>query len=88
MEERDLDLQQEVEIGHKAQVLTEELEPYFKAMEAQLIAGIYDCSVADLDRLHSIKLQLHAVKTLKQNIQSVIDTGTMASAELRARSNE
>jgi len=88
MEERDLDLQQEVHMGHKAKVLLEELEPYFKIMEAQLINAIYTCSVSDIDTLHNIKIQLHGLKSLQQNVQQVIDTGKLASAELKGELDE
>ena len=88
MEERDLDLQQEVYMGHKAKVLLEELEPYFKTMEAQLIDAIYTCSITDVDSLHNIKIQLHGLKSLQHNIQQVIDTGKLASAELKGDFDE
>lgn len=82
MEERRLDLQQEVEVGYQASVLLEKLAPYFTAMEAQLIQAVKLCSVKDLDTLHNIKLQLHALDKLQLNMVSIIDTGKLASSEL------
>ena len=82
MDQRKLDLQQEVEVGYQAEGLIEKLNPYFDMMELQLIKGIRACSVADTESLHNIKLQLHALDKLRFNIQSVIDTGKLATNEL------
>ena len=87
MEERKLDRQQEVEVGYQTSVLVDKLDPYFVAMEAQLLNAVRLCSVTDLDCLHNIKLQLHALDTLKLNLESVINTGKLASAELEANDN-
>jgi hypothetical protein len=82
MDQRKLDRQYELELGHKATVLMDELTPYFDAMNAQLIAGIKQCPIADTETLHIIKLQMHALDRLRLNMQSVIDTGKLAKAEL------
>ena len=87
MEQRKLDLHQEVEIGYQTEVLLEKLKPYFRTMESQLIKGIRQCSVADVDALHNIKLQLHALDKLQLNLQSIIDTGKLANSELKDGTN-
>lgn len=88
MDQYKLDRQQEMETGYQTSILMEKLNPYFEAMQAQLIMGIKQCPVADKDSLHIIKLQMHALDKLIFNMQSVLDTGLLAKVELEQSENE
>lgn len=87
MDQRKLDLHQEVELSYQTEQLMEKLAPYFRTMESQLIEGMKKCSVADVSTIHNIKLQMHALDKLQLNLQSIIETGKLASAELEELDN-
>lgn len=88
MKERELDLQADVRSGYEADLLMKKMAPYLDTVEEGLLEWFQAASVSDEKGIMGIKLQLHALKSLKANISTVIDTGRLAAAELRNNGDE
>ena len=88
MDSKTLDRQHEVELGHRASVLLEELQPYFDRMDEQLVIAFKMCRLTDEHALKAIKQQMHSLNSLKLNIGNVIETGELAAHTLKESEDE
>ena len=84
MENRD-QLEQERSRGNLARHAYENFIQGFVNEKRELLFKAFgDVSVDDTDALKTIKLQLYAIDQLEVDIQTIIDTGKMASTSLDA----
>lgn len=89
MNEYTLERQREVDDGRRAKVLLDSVEPYISEMESNLLVAFAQAPIeSSPDTLVMIKLQLRAVQSLRQLIESVVATGDMAYQEIYGDLND
>ena len=65
-------------------VLESELvQEVFAELDAALMAAFDQCPARDLEGLQGIKYQRLAIKALKTNLQTRVDTGKMAQLQIK-----
>jgi len=80
MDEREtIQLTNEIEGGHKAQIAWDSyFEPFFKAKSAELYQTFKDLPTSNHSGLVTIKLQSNALASLEEELKHHIFTGKMA----------
>lgn len=88
MNEYELERHREIDAGNRAKIVLEQVEPYISRLESNLLEEFANCPLSsNPDGLILIKLQLRAVKGLRQLIGDVVSTGDMAYKELYGEQN-
>lgn len=77
-----MDLQKEAQAGSRAEMLLEDLQPYFDMVEGAILDKWKTSPVGDEKGQHELRLMYKLLGDLKANIKTVIDTGKMAKIEL------
>lgn len=63
------------------------VEPFFREKASELFSAFQQCASSDKDVLFDIKLQLNVLNSLETYFKDYIETGRMASIQLKEGSD-
>ena len=79
-------LKKEQTNGRQAQAAYEGyIKPFITQRATELHEAFVDCPITEVDTILEIKRTLHILDSLNKDVQTVINTGKMASQELLKR---
>jgi hypothetical protein len=80
--ELELVLENQVNEGAQARAQLNIVEPYIEAKTGDLFKAFIECSTDDKEKLFDIKLQLNALRGLKADFDTKIETAKLADTQL------